>query len=186
MVFDLSITVSAKFTRTRVKDLVGNIIEIGCWEGKSTTYLANEVYPENIICNDTWLGNIAESELTGKIHATCLILEQRNVYSTFINNMNILTNGNYTIVKQDCIKWLEEHKHSIKFCHVDASHDYYSVKKTIELLLPLMVSGGILCGGNFLYSNMKRTDLHGGVEKAVRESLPDFKNEGNLWYWIKP
>jgi len=28
--------------------------------------------------------------------------------------------------------------------------------------------------------------LHGGVERAVRESFTDFKSIGNLWYWIKP
>ena len=48
----------------QVKMLNGAIIEIGCWEGRSTIKLANACYPETLICNDTWLGNIDESKIT--------------------------------------------------------------------------------------------------------------------------
>lgn len=34
-----------------IRELEGSIIEIGCWEGKSTYNLANSVYPEILICN---------------------------------------------------------------------------------------------------------------------------------------
>ena len=30
----------------KIKHLEGNIIEIGCWEGKSTIAIANNCYPE--------------------------------------------------------------------------------------------------------------------------------------------
>ena len=178
----------AQFLQTlvqKVKHIDGKVIEIGCWEGKSTSYLANEAYPENVICNDTWLGNVEEGNLTGTIHPTCTILQTRDVYSIFINNMNTLTKGNYSVVKDDCIRWLSDFKEPIKLCHIDASHEYYSVKRTIDLLLPNIVTGGILCGDDFITSNIERYDLHGGVERAVRECLPDCMNEGNLWYWIK-
>ena len=32
-----------------VKNLAGSIIEIGCWEGKSTVSLANKCYPERLV-----------------------------------------------------------------------------------------------------------------------------------------
>ena len=48
----------------------GNIIEIGCWEGRSTVCITNACYPENLICNDTWLGNVQESSVTGVTHIT--------------------------------------------------------------------------------------------------------------------
>jgi len=168
-----------------VRDLEGSIIEIGCWEGKSTYNLANTVYPENLICNDTWLGNVEESKCTGVKHVTEIILEQRDVYNIFKNNMDTLTKCNYEIVKKDCIEWLKTYDKPIKFCHIDASHEYESVYKTIELVLPKMIKGGIICGDDFFNANMGRTDLHGGVERAVRELLPDFKNINNLWFWYK-
>jgi hypothetical protein len=54
----------------KTKDLSGNLIEIGCWEGKSTINIANKCFPEYLICNDTWLGNVEESNITGKEHIT--------------------------------------------------------------------------------------------------------------------
>jgi predicted O-methyltransferase YrrM len=168
----------------RIINLQGNIIEIGCWEGKSTHYLANKIYPENIICNDTWLGNVEESKVTGTVHVSEIIARERNVFNIFIQNMNALTRGNYTVIKRDCLEWLNNYNEPIKFCHIDASHEYESVLRTIQLLLPHVVKGGILCGDDFLNSNIHRKELHGGVERAVRECLPNFQNIGNLWYWI--
>ncbi len=166
-----------------IKNLDGKIIEIGCWEGKSTHNLANAIYPEILICNDTWLGNVEESKYTGSKHITEIILESRDVYDIFKNNMNTLTKGNYTIVKDDCIEWLKTYNEPIKFCHLDASHEYDSVYKAIELLLPKIVKGGILCGDDFCSANITRHDLNGGVERAVRELIPNVKNIDNLWYW---
>ena len=168
----------------KVVDLKGSIIEIGCWEGKSTIALAKAVCPELLICNDTWLGNVQESIVTGKTHATELILKKRDVYKIFLDNMDLLTDGNYTVIKRDCMEWLAEYSDPIKFIHIDASHEYESVKKTIDLVLPKMVKGGIICGDDFLSANMGCTDLHGGVERAVRETLPGFQNIGNLWYCL--
>lgn len=168
----------------QVQSLQGSIIEIGCWEGKSTHHLANVAYPETIICNDTWLGNVEESKATGVTHPSELLTRERDVYGVFIKNMDILTKGNYIVVKQDCLEWLKTYRGPVKFCHIDASHDYYSVYQTIQLLLPRVVKGGILCGDDFLNSPMHCEKLQGGVERAVRELLPNFKNIGNLWYWI--
>jgi predicted O-methyltransferase YrrM len=169
----------------RTKQLEGNIVEIGCWEGKSAVHLANHSYPENLICNDTWMGNIQESIVTGTEHVTEQILKQRDVYGIFVNNMNTLTKQNYSIVKEDCIEWLSSYDKPIKFIHIDASHEYESVFKTIQLALPKMVKNGVMCGDDFVSANMGRADLHGGVERAVRELLPTFRNIDNLWYYIK-
>lgn len=49
-----------------------------------------------------------------------------------------------------------------------------------------MISGGIICGDDFKSANMSRVDLNGGVERAVREGLPNFKNIDNLWYYVVP
>jgi len=168
----------------KVKDINGTIIEIGCWEGKSTISLANTCFPEILICNDTWLGNVQESAVTGVTHITEQILKERDVYNIFINNMNNNTQKNYTIIKEDCITWLKTFTGSIKFIHIDASHEYESVFETIKLVLPKMVIGGIICGDDYESANINRDDLHGGVERAVKETLPNHNHIGNLWYFI--
>jgi predicted O-methyltransferase YrrM len=167
----------------KTKQLSGNIIEVGCWEGKSTSYIARSCYPEIVICNDTWLGNVSESLCTGKTHVTELILKERDVYKCFIKNMNSLTKGNYEVVKKDCLEWLKSYNEPIKFIHIDASHEFENVYKTIKLVLPKIVKGGIICGDDFQAAHINRNDLQGGVERAVRTTLPNFKSIGNLWYW---
>jgi|688.fasta_scaffold25618_9 hypothetical protein len=166
-----------------VINLQGDFIEIGCWEGRSTHKLTNTIYPQILLCNDTWEGNAAESEVTGVRCISQSILESRDVFTQFQLNMKELTQGNFSIIKQDCLEWLPTLTTKVKFCHIDASHDYVSVYKTIELLKPHLVEGAILCGDDFESANMYRDDLQGGVEKAVRELLPNFKNKQNLWYW---
>ena len=86
-----------------VENIEGEIIEIGCWEGKSTINIANTCYPQKLICNDTWLGNVEESKITGIKHITEIILQERDVLNIFIQNMDLLTKGNYKIVKRDCM-----------------------------------------------------------------------------------
>jgi len=167
-----------------LKNIDGTIIEIGCWEGRSAVKLANACFPEILICNDTWLGNVEESKVTGVTNISELILKTRDVYAIFVNNMNTVTQKNYKIVKEDCITWLKTFDGLIKFIHIDASHEYESVFETIKLVLPKMVKGGIICGDDYLSANISRTDLHGGVERAVKESLPGHKNINNLWYFI--
>lgn len=63
--------------------LPGTIIEVGCWEGKSTIAIANACFPEKVICNDTWLGNIEESKLTKQEHITETILKTET-YTMFL------------------------------------------------------------------------------------------------------
>lgn len=175
------------FLQSLVKKVIGiegQIIEIGCWEGKSTHQIANISYPESVICNDTWKGNVAESEYTGIVHKSEIYAFERDVFKTFKNNMDTLTKGNYSVVKKDCLEWLPTEIDPVKFCHIDASHEYDSVYKTIEYLLPRIVKGGILCGDDYLNSNIERDDLGGGVMKAVIDLLPNHTNKGNLWYWI--
>jgi hypothetical protein len=47
-----------------------------------------------------------------------------------------------------------------------------------------MVKGGVICGDDLLTAHIGRHDLHGGVERAVRELLPNFKSIDNLWYFF--
>ena len=163
----------------RVRPLEGLIIEIGCWEGKSTCALANAIHPEVLHAVDTWQGNITE----GADHPTVKILKERDVYQTFLDNVARLTKGNVVVHRQDCFEYLTTVHEPIKFCHIDAAHDYESVKRTIDLLLPRLVPGAILCGDDYLNAHAGRADLQGGVERACRETLKGHYNRGNLWVW---
>lgn len=163
------------------KYLKGKVIEIGSWEGKSTCRLANAAFPHDFVyAVDTWAGNIAE----GESHPSVVKAKERNVYLEFLTNLEIKTKGNVIPFKVDCFEYLANSVEDVKFCHIDAAHDYDSVKRTIELLKPKLVKGAVLCGDDFQSANASRVDLNGGVERAVRECCPGFYNKGNLWIWV--
>lgn len=177
-------------TVRRVRYLEGRIIEFGCWEGKSTCALALAADPEMVYAVDNWTGSFAE----GEGHPTVQIAKQRNVLDVFRGNVAAYTTGNVRPEQHDhdtYIRFLEDWSTGagrpiVKFVHLDGAHDYGSVHRQIEGLKPLMVKGGIICGDDFLTASAARTDLGGGVERAVRESCPNFEQHGNFWVWVAP
>jgi predicted O-methyltransferase YrrM len=166
----------------RVRYVAGAVMEIGCWEGKSTIALANACYPDILDAVDTWAGSADEDPQ----HPTVLIAAQRDVYAQFLKNVKALTRGNIRPVRNDCHNVLSTWSQPLKFVHVDASQDYRSVWRTLLACVPLLVPGGVLCGDDFETADLTRTDLDGGVERAVREVLPAFERQHNFWLWQKP
>jgi len=165
-----------------VRPLSGALMDIGCWEGKSTIALAHGCDPETLIAVDTWEGNRDEHP----DHETVRLARQRDVYGQFAANVRALTNGNVQPMRCDCHDFLQRWRGPIKFAHIDASHDYASVHLAIEALLRWVVPGGLLCGNDFQTASANRADLAGGVERAVREALPGFEQFHNLWLWRRP
>ncbi|MDQ6867047.1 MAG: class I SAM-dependent methyltransferase [Pseudomonadota bacterium] len=165
-----------------VRRLSGAVIEIGCWEGRSTVVLAHACHPETLLAIDTWRGNLDEHPN----HSTVAIVATRDVFQQFLRNIVALTAGNVEPIREDCHAFLQRWQQPVRFAYVDASHDYLSVKRTIEALLPRLVPGGILCGDDILTATCGRADLYGGVERAVRELLPGFATAFNLWWWRQP
>lgn len=159
-----------------------DILEFGCREGRSTVALAIAAFPAKVTAVDTWEGNRNEDSQ----HVTVTIAGSRDVRSVFSRNINNLTDGNVIIVQRDCHEFMEEHRRRIRFVHIDASHDYDSVARTIDAVRARIIRGGVICGHDFLTASADRNDLQRGVERAVRERLPGFGTEGNLWYWRAP
>lgn len=163
----------------QTKDLKGENVEIGCWEGKSTLGLLNALYPESLRCVDTWKGNESEGEL----HNSVIIAKKRDVYKDFEYNVKNCSQGNYIIYRQYGDVFLNNFKLPIKFFHLDASHDYNSVFETLKLVMGKIVPGAIVCGDDYVNACKTRLDLDGGVERAVCELFSGHKVNGNLWWW---
>jgi predicted O-methyltransferase YrrM len=164
-----------------IRPLSGAVIEIGSWEGKSTVALAHACHPQLLLAIDTWEGSRDEDPEHGSVH----LARERDIYGQFLINIQLLTKGNVKPVRADCHEFLKTWRGPIKFAHIDASHDYISVKRTLEAMLPWMVPGGLLCGDDILTASASRQDLDGGVERAVRETLPGWQQFHNLWTWRK-
>jgi beta-1,4-mannosyl-glycoprotein beta-1,4-N-acetylglucosaminyltransferase len=162
-----------------VGDLSGAVLEIGCWEGRSTVALARASHPEVLVAIDTWLGNLDEDPR----HSSVSSARERDIFAQFKSNIAALTEGNVAVIRDDCHNALRSWHSPVKFAHIDASHDYCSVSRTVEALRRFLVPGGILCGDDFVTASAGRDDLKGGVERAVREQLDGFKTANNFWWW---
>ena len=158
----------------KVKDLEGNVVELGCWQGKSTVGIANHIYPEDIICVDHWKGNTYEDPN----HISVKLLQKRNVYEEFEANMEIGTKKNYQVYKLDCFDFLGSFKGKIKLLHIDADHHYDSVFKSIQLAKPLMVDGGCICGDDFT----TQQGVRDAVIESFRKSMAGHFH--NFWWWF--
>jgi hypothetical protein len=76
--------------RWRSRDLDGLDLELGCWEGLSTTVIANARHPDEVVAVDSWEGSASE----GPGHPTVLLTKDRDVFEQFRRNVRALTGGN--------------------------------------------------------------------------------------------
>lgn len=165
----------------------GALVEIGCWEGFSTTHIARAVAPRTLYAVDHWQGNLDE----GAGHPSVEAARERDVYATFLANVAELTAGNVIPIRADWREALENPALArVAFAHIDAAHDYASVRDTLAAVAPRLVPGAILCGDDFRSAHMGRDDLGGGVERAVVAFCVarglDLYTQYNAWWTVLP
>lgn len=123
------------------RDLDGDIVEVGCWEGRSTVALANAAHPAKVHAVDTWEGS------PGEISAD--LAAGRDVFATFTANVDELTAGNVVAHRMGWRTYFGVNKAPVKFLHIDAEHTFREVFDNIDAALPLMVPGAVMCGDDF-------------------------------------
>lgn len=144
--------------------LEGKVIEVGCWEGKSTIAIANAV-DGDVHAVDTWQGSPGEisEQLAG----------ERDVFAQFRENIGSQTEGNVMVHVGD---WREVMPTGpVRFCHIDATHSYEEVRDNINAVLPQLVDGGLVCGDDV---------HHPPVRQALAETIKfGIIRNGPTWHW---
>ena len=124
----------------------GNVIvELGSWKGLSTVWLANAVKDKNdgkslVYAVDTWDGSLEHKDMLKEY-------EKDQLYKEFLNNILSAGVSDFIIpLRGDTIsitrQWPIERE--IGLLHIDASHEYDSVRKDFEFWSPLVMRGGII------------------------------------------
>jgi predicted O-methyltransferase YrrM len=122
----------------------GNVIvELGSWKGLSTVWLANAVKDKNdgkslVYAVDTWDGSLEHKDMLKEY-------EKDQLYKEFLNNILSAGVSDFIIpLRGDTIsitrQWPIERE--IGLLHIDASHEYDSVRKDFEFWSPLVMRGG--------------------------------------------
>ncbi len=131
------------YTLCYMQDLKGDVIEIGSWQGRSSTFLARAVKESNngnFYAIDHFGGNIGKEsfyEVDGTL---------RGLKDKF--NANIAKFGLSDIVhlldmhNTEAAKRLESH--TIRFLFIDGDHTKEGVSKDIELFFPRLTKGSIV------------------------------------------
>ena len=145
-------------------------------EGKFTIALAHACYPEELIAVDTWEGSRDESPENVTVH----LAGQGDICGQFLTNIQLLTKGNINPIRANCHQFLKMWQDPIKFCRIDASHDYRSVRRTLGVATVGSDRRDVL-RDDILTAPASRQGLDGGVEGAVREMLQGWEQIRNLW-----
>ena len=154
-----------------VTDVEGLIVEIGCWQGRSTVALANAVAPRTVHAVDTWQGSPGE--------VSAALAASRDVFAEFQANVAELTAGNVEIHRMGWRDFLPTVSEPVAFAFIDAEHSYREVYDNVAALIPMMASGGVLCGDDM---------HHPPVRRALLDLLPADEVWActTVWSWRKP
>lgn len=137
------------------------IAEVGSWKGRSTAALAANT-SGHVTAIDTWEGSYEQGS----------DFDPLAVYREFLNNVSGLP---VTPVKTESSRYVSEHPDErFDLIFIDAMHEYTSVKRDIELWLPLLTDGGVICGHDF-HPNWT------GVVQAVKELIPNYRIVDTIW-----
>lgn len=142
----------------------GVVVEVGCWEGRSTLALADACKPQHVRAVDTWQGS------PGEVSAE--LAKDRDVLATFIDNT---VGRNIDVYVMDWRDYFDSYRDPIRFLHIDATHTYEEVRDNIAAALPLMQPGSVMCGDDV---------HHPPIQRAVLEQFPNAYRVATLWWTV--
>jgi len=127
-----------------IRDVPGDVLEIGSWMGKSACILAGACVdhaPETVVlCIDTFCMSGTEQQ---KKHHEKLVGQAQGTFYDFITSAQRLGFYNHVIpLGQYSQRALKVVKGPLRLAFIDGAHDYANVESEVALVLPLVASGG--------------------------------------------
>jgi predicted O-methyltransferase YrrM len=141
------------------------IVELGCWRGKSSSFLAVEVMKANKNFNlhfvDTWGGSpehYEDQKLVDEIN-------EDKIYNEFISNLSRVDTP-YTIHRMTSLEAAEAFENnSVDFVFFDTNHSYGYVTKELKAWFPKVKKLGVMAGHDY------RTGVRVAVDNFFKQSI---------------
>jgi predicted O-methyltransferase YrrM len=133
------------FVIDKQKDL--NFLEIGCFEGRCTTYLLDNWLRDdnsNIVCIDTFDGGLDQKD--GNINLTKLYDRFKNNISGYEHKVEVRKGFSY-----DQLLELNSEKRKFDLIYIDASHLTKDVLEDAVLSFKLCNTGGLIIFDDYLW-----------------------------------
>jgi SAM-dependent methyltransferase len=151
-------------------------VEVGCWLGRSTIFLAEEIRKKGIAAKiyavDTWKGTPGDPD-----QGPTLAKHNGDVFSVF--DTNVRSAGAQHIIEPireasgAAAGILAHRRGSLAWVFIDADHSYNAVSRDIAAWAELVKPDGMIAGHDIGYPD---------VERAVREAFgSNFLIEGSCW-----
>jgi predicted O-methyltransferase YrrM len=151
------------------KNKQNNILEIGCYEGMSSTFFADNFLDNEgstMICVDPYL------KIDDNDHKTLL---QNNEESNFDHNMSICkNNGKITIHKITSDDFFSINKNTFNFIYVDGCHMCEFITRDLENSFNVLEKGGIMWMDDYL----------GGDGIQIKKTMEEFLEKYNGQYEV--
>jgi hypothetical protein len=140
------------------------IVELGCWKGKSSSYLLTEALNSGKMLDisfiDTWKGSIEHLDPECEFHEPGLLNNPDHIWEIFNQNIAKINYPKNLFRRDtfDAVGYFEDA--SISFLFIDTAHEYEHVIKEIGAWYPKVKLGGIISGHDYFTP---------GVNQAVNE-----------------
>jgi predicted O-methyltransferase YrrM len=153
----------------------GIFVELGCFKGKSTSFIVTEIINQNRDVNFNTIDSFEGATNSNDKNEVKAYNGISNILEEFKQNTKHL--NKYF----DSVKCLSHegadffNDNSVDVIFIDAGHSYEAVKKDIEAWLPKMKKGGIMAGHDYWAWE--------GVRKAVNEAFRQVDRvENDCWF----
>lgn len=135
-------------------------VEIGCWKGRSTAFLAVEILNSGknirLDCVDTWLGSQEPKHIADKS------VQNGTLFDEFLRNIAPVSDRIDVLRLPSVEAAARFEDFSLDFVMIDAAHDFQNVLADINAWWPKIKTGGTMAGDDYLFK---------GVNQAVNESF---------------
>lgn len=144
-------------------------LEIGTWMGESALRLADVV--DRVYCVDHWQGC---PDPVDRLNYIVGEVGQKVLFETFCQNMGDELYRSIIPCFGSSETYAKIWPRKVSLVFIDGDHTYRAVKQDIELWLPHVLPGGVLCGHDF--------GFFPGVTAAVQDSGLEFEHKGCMWW----
>ena len=153
-------------------------VEVGCWFGKSTVYLASRIHESRksitLYAVDTFEGSPDDEPMLAVVRQN-----DGSILPAF--QQNLQDAGVFHLVRPIVSTSIEASKRfvddSLSFVFIDGCHAYEAVRQDILSWLPKVKPSGVLAGHDF--------GTYASVARAVGEVLGKVPVQENCWVYVK-
>jgi SAM-dependent methyltransferase len=149
---------------------IKNVLEIGCYEGRATIFLCENVLEENVNYDivDTFGGTLEESGMTGTAKR---LGKDDFIYKNFTHNISFHPQINFNINRgfsQNILPDLVQQDKKYDFIYIDASHRADDTFVDAYYAHKMLNPGGLIIFDDFMWKDPNQPHIINSPELGIR------------------